>query len=101
MNVRFLPLARQELDDAFAWYEGQSSDLGIRFLDEIDRVLRRIIAFPGACTVIAPDIHRALVNRFPYGIIYGIDQETVVVLALAHLHREPRYWIDRLNEFNE
>ena len=29
-------------------------------------------------------------------LVYGTDQETVVVIAVAHLHREPRYWADRL-----
>ena len=36
------------------------------------------------------------VGRFPYSLVYGIDEETVVVIAVAHLHREPRYWVDRL-----
>jgi len=41
-------------------------------------------------------LRRCLLSRFPYGIIYGVDSETIIVVAVAHLHREPRYWIDRI-----
>ncbi|TMA93261.1 MAG: type II toxin-antitoxin system RelE/ParE family toxin [Deltaproteobacteria bacterium] len=68
MRVRFLTLAQQELDNAVAWYNDQ----------------------------IEPEIRRCLIARFPYGLIYGIDGDTIVVVAVAHLHRRPRYWIDRI-----
>jgi len=96
MNIRFLKSAQLEVDDAVEWYDSQSQDLGTRFLDDLDRTIRRITTFPLSCSEIEPEIRRCLFTRFPYGIIYGIDLETIVVIAVAHLHREPRYWIDRL-----
>lgn len=41
-------------------------------------------------------MHRCLLARFPYGLIFGVDGKMLVVVAVAHLHREPRYWADRL-----
>jgi plasmid stabilization system protein ParE len=96
MKVRFLAPARQELDDAVAWYDLQADGLGKVFLDELDRVLRRIVAFPLSAMEIEPGLRRGLLARFPYGIIYGQDNDAVVVVAVAHLHREPRYWADRI-----
>ena len=96
MNVRFLTLAQQEVDDAVAWYDGQAAGLGQEFLDELDRAVRRALAFPMSCPEIEPGVRRCLFARFPYGLIYGVDRETVVVVAVAHLHREPRYWVDRI-----
>lgn len=96
MKIRFSKLAQLEVDDAVAWYDSQSQDLGTRFLDDLDRAIRRIAAFPLSCTEIEPDLRRCLLTRFPYGIIYGIDSDTIVVIAVAHLHRKPRYWINRL-----
>jgi len=96
MKVRFLKPAQSEVDDAVAWYASQSRSLGTQFLDDLDRTVRRIVAYPLANTKIGEDLRRCLLSRFPYGIIYGIDSETVIVIAVAHLHREPRYWIDRL-----
>jgi plasmid stabilization system protein ParE len=96
MNVRFLSPARQELDDAVAWYDQQADGLGKEFLDELDRVIRRVVAYPLSSIEIEPGLRRGLLARFPYGIIYGQDEDIVVIVAVAHLHREPRYWADRV-----
>ena len=95
MNLRFLSVARQELDDAFVWYERQSPGLGYEFLDEIDRTIHRIRAYPDSCAEMAPGIRRAVVARFPYGLIYARDADSTAVVAVAHLHRKPRYWMGR------
>ena len=96
MKVRFLKPAQSEVDDAVAWYNSQSHSLGIHFLDDIDRAIRRIAAYPLSSMEIEQGLRRCLLSRFPYGIIYGVDSETIIVVAVAHLHREPRYWIDRI-----
>ena len=96
MRIRFLEAAQQEVDDAVAWYDERDEDLGRDFLDELDRVIRRIKSFPLASTEIEPGIRRCLLARFPYGLIYGIDEDLIIVVAVSHLHRQPRYWIDRL-----
>ena len=96
MRIRFLEPAQREVDDAVAWYDEREEDLGRDFLDELDRVIRRVKAFPLASTEIEPGIRRCLLARFPYGLIYGIDEDLIIVVAVSHLHRQPRYWIDRL-----
>ena len=101
MKVRFLKPAQSEVDEAFAWYETQSHGLGKHFLDDFDRAVRRIVAYPFASAEIEDGLRRCLLSRFPYGIIYGIDSETIIVVAVAHLHREPRSWIDRLIDENK
>jgi plasmid stabilization system protein ParE len=96
VKIRFLSVARRELDDAFTWYESHAVGLGYEFLDEMDRVVRRIKAYPDSCAELFPGLRRALLSRFPYGLIYGQEPDAIVVVAVAHLHREPRYWMDRL-----
>jgi len=96
MKVRFLALAQSELDDAVEWYNEQATGLGLEFLDELDRAIRRSLAYPLSCPEIEPGLRRCLLARFPYGMVYGLDDDTVVVVAVAHLHREPRYWSDRI-----
>ena len=96
MNVRFLSLANQEVADAVQWYDEKAEGLGREFLDELDRVVRLVRAYPLMATQIEEEIRRFLFTRFPYSLIYGIDQETIVVIAVAHQHREPRYWTDRI-----
>jgi len=97
MKVRFLSLADQEVDAAVAWYGELAEGADRDFLDELDRVVRLIRIYPLLATQIEPEIRRFLFPRFPYSLIYGIDQETIVVIAVAHQHREPRYWNDRID----
>jgi len=95
MRIRFLELAQFELDDAFAWYEEQMTGLGGELLGEVDKSIHRIVRWPLSGKEISADIRRCLVKRFPYGIIYGIEEDTIVIVAVAHLHRKPFYWIER------
>lgn len=96
MKLRFLILAQRELDEAVAWYNEQAAGSGQEFLDELDRVVRRAVTFPMSCPEIEPGVRRCLLARFPYGLIYGVDRKTIVVIAVSHLHREPRYWVGRI-----
>jgi len=95
MKIEFLEAAQTELDQAFEWYETQQKDLGVQFLNEFDAAIRRIANYPESYILIEKDVRRCLVKRFPYGILYGIDADKIIVIAVAHLHRKPDYWIDR------
>jgi plasmid stabilization system protein ParE len=96
VKIRFLTFAQQEIDQAYLWFEERSAGKGIEFLDEIDRAVRLVLAYPFAAPEIEPGIRRCLVARFPYALLYGLDGNTVVVVAVTHSHRRPDYWIDRL-----
>ena len=95
MKVYFLPPAVLELEDACKWYELQKPELGREFLDEIEAAIRRIVSWPKSAGRIGEGLHRCLLRRFPYGLIYGIDIDKVVIVAVAHLHRKPFYWTGR------
>jgi plasmid stabilization system protein ParE len=95
MNIRFLEPARNELDDAISWYEIEQENLGRIFLEEVRFALKRITTFPESSATIAPGLRRCITRRFPYMLVYGIDNENVVIVAVAHLHREPMYWYGR------
>ncbi len=98
MNIRFLTVAEEELAETVEWYNHQLPDLEIRFIDEFNQSIFRIAAYPYSCEQIEPDIRRCLVNKFPYGLIYRMDEdeECIVIIAVAHLHRKPGYWYDRV-----
>ena len=74
----------------------QADGLGNEFLDELDRAIRRAVAYPQSCTEIESGLRRCIMARFPYGLIYGLEKDKIIVVAVAHLHRNPRYWADRL-----
>ena len=97
MNIRFLTLAAHEVDDAVRWYEQQDKDASRGFLAELDHVVLLVKTYPFLARLIEPEIRRFLFVSFPYALIYGIDKDTIVIIAVAHQQREPRYWVDRLD----
>ena len=96
MKIEFLEAAEIELDEAFKWYEAQQQNLGLQFLTEFDAAIRRISAYPKSYALLDNEVRRCLIKRFPYGVLYGIDTDTIVIIAIAHLHRKPNYWVTRL-----
>ncbi|MDK9718749.1 MAG: type II toxin-antitoxin system RelE/ParE family toxin [Trichlorobacter sp.] len=96
MNIRFIEVAQQELDEAFDWYELQTVGLGRQLIAEVQVATRRIAMFPEGCHEVAPEIRRCLIRRFPYALIYRKALDELIILAVMHQHRKPRYWQTRL-----
>lgn len=94
--VVFLRPAEEEMLDAAWYYEQQVIGLGESFLDKVNTAVRDIAEHPFRWPVIRPNIRLRLVHRFPYGLYYRVDQDEIVILAVAHLRRRPMYWIERL-----
>jgi plasmid stabilization system protein ParE len=90
------PEAEQDIQDAFAWYETQSSQLGSEFVRAIDVSLSGIGRNPFAYAVIRKPIRRTLIRRFPFGIFYVVDQDAIAVIACLHGKRDPT---QRLNKW--
>jgi plasmid stabilization system protein ParE len=97
MTVRFLAPAQAELDEAISWYADQAPGLGDAFLIEALKALQLIEQFPQAWHPLTPQIRRCRLRRFPYSVIYAQDGADLLVLAVAHQHRRPGYWRNRLN----
>jgi hypothetical protein len=96
VTVRFLEIARIELRDAARFYEAQRRGLGAEFRDEVRSTLERIKHLPDAWHSLGENTRRCQTRRFPYGVIYRFKSDEIVVVAIAHLHRRPEYWKDRL-----
>ena len=96
MKIEILQIARLEFENAQEFYELEQSDLGARFENEIRQALLRIQQYPKVWSAERKEIRRCFIHKFPYKIIYSIQKEIIVVLAFAHLHRKPDYWIDRI-----
>jgi toxin ParE2 len=97
MTIRLLRVAQAELDEAVNWYNAQAAGLGNAFLLESLRVFRLIEQYPEAWQQLGTTIRRCRLARFPYGVIYAPEDSFILVLAVAHLHRAPTYWRDRLS----
>lgn len=96
MKVSFYPEARDELFEAISYYEQCQKGLGKEFAKEVYATIQRIIQFPEAWSKMSENTRRCLVNRFPYGLIYSILENEIIILAVMQLNREPGYWKKRM-----
>jgi toxin ParE2 len=96
VTVRVLEVAQQELDEAIAYYNGQAPGLGDAFLLETVAAIDRIRRFPQAWHPLGENTRRCRLRRFPYGVIYHEDKDEILIVAVAHSHRRPDYWRDRV-----
>jgi plasmid stabilization system protein ParE len=102
-RVRLDPLAKQELDEAIAYYEEASPGLGLRLWTRVDEVIDRMM-HAGILTSTRvpklPDdlpVFRIFVDPFPQQVVFVRKaDDDLRIIAIAHMSREPRYWLDRL-----
>lgn len=97
MNVRFLSIAEKELEEAIEYYNFQLPSLAHQFYTEISHGLDRIIQYPNAWTKTGKIIRRYLIKQFPYAIYYVNEGSEIVVVSIAHLHRKPEKFEDRID----
>ncbi len=96
MDVIFDKLAKYELDDAAEYYDLKVPGLGLRFLEEVKHGIRRILEYPNAWALEKEDIRRYVLHKFPYKILYSNEKTYIYIIAIAHSHRRPNYWVERL-----
>lgn len=101
MNSRLLDEAKAELRESAHWYAGKRDGLGDEFLDAFERALETIEAHPHRFTRIPTqdgqrEVRRCVLKRFPFLIVYEVLPDEILVVAIAHAKRKPRYWEDRL-----
>ena len=95
MRVIFSKLAKQELDDATRYYEVELQGFGKLFREEVRKAAKRIAVYPEAWSVERRDVRKCLLHKFPYKLLYSIEENHLFIIAVAHQHRKPDYWIER------
>lgn len=82
--------------EASVFYQSGSPDLGTDFLDEVQRMIDVVRARPKLGSPVGRGLRRALMQRFPFSIVYAEDPGEIVIVAVAHQSRRPGYWSKRL-----
>ena len=96
MDITFLDSAEAEFVEAISYYNEQSEGLGYEFAAEVKRTIGRIVNYPKAWTPLSRRTRRCRTNRFPYGIVYQIREDTILIVGVMHLHKNPETWKSRL-----
>lgn len=95
-RVSIQPEAVEEITAAVRWYAARGTALGTGFREDLRACLTRIRDHPEAYQTVRGDARRASLRRFPYSVIYLVDEETVMVLACFHPSRDPGEWERRV-----
>jgi hypothetical protein len=95
MRVEFSPEAKTEFGDGESYYKRQVAGLGARFRTDVRDALVRLRNWPLAAPVERGEIRRMILSRFPYKLLYSVEADLIYIVAVAHLHRAPDYWIER------
>lgn len=96
--VHVLPRAERELEQAFRWYEAQRSGLGLELPLAFDATIESLRRQPERHEVVALQTRKALLRRFPYLVLYAIENDRILVTAVFHGHQDPQRWSDRVRD---
>ena len=95
MRVSFHPLAIEEMIQAAQFYESRRAGLGNHFLLSIKTGLKKMEETPLIPPADIKGRRKWRIKKFPYSLIYRVEEEKVFILAVAHGSRKPGFWETR------
>lgn len=95
MEINFLALAQNELDDIYEALEYQKKNQGHRFIAEIEKMLTLIEKHPTVWKKKSTNTHRCFLKGFPYAIIYQYVNNSILVVAIMSLLKKPIHWASK------
>ena len=96
MKSRFHEAADAELSEAVAYYDGKAAGLGDRFLTEVKTATWYIEQYPQIAPTIEEGVRAKVLVKFPYSLMYVVEEHELYIVAVAHQSKRPGYWADRL-----
>ena len=81
--------------EAAVCYESRQEDLGKRFLASVQDAINSIAINPHLYPLVDLDVRRCLTKVFPFGVLFRLSDDQIVVVAVMHLSRHPDYWKGR------
>jgi len=90
MIFRITSIAEQELGEALDYYKAIEHGLAVRFLREFEQVRDRILTFPESGHP-RGDYKITIIRGYPYCVAYTVEEDAIIVEAVAHMHRSISY----------
>lgn len=92
---RYHPLVAKDLAAAVSHYDNISLDLGNRFRAAIRDRVGIITDRPGSLSPIHEQCRAALLDKFPYVILFEHERETITILGIFHAASDRDGWFER------
>jgi len=84
IGYRFLNPAEEEMTEASLFYEAAAPGLGKGFLDDVQHVISSLREHPYLGQEVDRSLRRILLHRFPFSLIYSVEVDAILVVAVAH-----------------
>ncbi|MBI1321945.1 type II toxin-antitoxin system RelE/ParE family toxin [bacterium] len=97
MRRRLIVIAESESDlrEARTWYERQRTGLGDLYLDYVEEAFELVALNPDLFPKVFENNRLVRVRRFPYIVVYRVDDDQITIVAVYHCSRDPRGWQNR------
>jgi plasmid stabilization system protein ParE len=100
---RYHPAAERELDEAIEHDEAELPGRGLRLEELVARVVLRLRRFPVSAPIwpgldSAHEVRRAKVRKHPFLVVYMVQPDQLIILAVAHTKKKPGYWASRIGK---
>ena len=92
MRYEFHLEALEEYSQAAQWYSEREPGLALQFIAAVEDAFKRVVEAPLQWPVIDEDVRRCLTHIFPYAILYTVESDFLLIVAVMHCSREPNYW---------
>jgi len=90
--LRFHPLVVEDLKAATDWYDGIEIVLGNRFRQSVNERLDSVELFPESYAIVRGTLRVALVNGFPYLMIFEWTSDLTEIVGIFHSASDPAKW---------
>lgn len=98
MKTEFLPDADEEFREAVRYYESEAPGVGMAFAVAVHKAVAGIVEFPLAAPLIRAGVRKNTLRHFPYNVLYSVESDMLVIVAIAHQKRRAGYWRSRLKK---
>ncbi|MDR1191535.1 MAG: type II toxin-antitoxin system RelE/ParE family toxin [Verrucomicrobiales bacterium] len=89
--VIFHPGARQDVKDAYQYYEVKQWGLGKDFVFSMKDAKQRIAAYHKSYRFIFDKVKKILLQRFPYVVFFKEHEREILIVAVFHCARNPAH----------
>lgn len=91
-SLRLLAAAQAEYEEALAWYFARSARAAAGFEQAVEHGLRQIADTPLQSSPLDGRDRCYILRHYPYLLVYRVEDDGVLVVAVAHTRRRPGYW---------
>ena len=95
-QLAYHPAANDEIDAAYIWYAVRSAQAADGFFEELFLTVKRVHRQPGLFPGYFHGTRRAVLDHYPYSVVFRELPRKIQIIAVAHAKRRPNYWVNRL-----